>query len=57
MPVWLHTMEVREMPWNGKTWPGMIRIKQNMDAISDLPLPAAGVANILGGNAAKLLGL
>lgn len=41
----------------GSDWPGMMRIKHNMDAISDLPLPAAGVANILGGNAARLLGL
>lgn len=41
----------------GSDWPGMVHIKRNMDAISSLSLPAAGVENILGGNAAKLLHL
>jgi len=41
----------------GSDWPGMPWIRRNMDAISELPLPPAGVENILGGNAAKLLGL
>ena len=41
----------------GSDWPGMPSIRHNMDAISGLPLPAAGLENILGGNAAKLLGL
>lgn len=41
----------------GSDWPGMIQIKRNMDAISALSLPAEGVENILGGNAAKLLNL
>lgn len=41
----------------GSDWPGMPRIRRNMDAISELPLPADGVENILGGNAARLLQL
>lgn len=41
----------------GSDWPGMPNIRRNMDAIANLPLPADGVANILGGNAAKLLKL
>ncbi len=41
----------------GSDWPGMSSIRRNMEAIGKLPLPADGVANILGGNAAKLLGL
>lgn len=41
----------------GSDWPGMPQIRRNMDAIADLPLPSAGVANILGGNAARLLKL
>jgi predicted TIM-barrel fold metal-dependent hydrolase len=35
------------MPW----------IRRNMEAIGRLPLPAEGVERILGGNAARLLGL
>lgn len=41
----------------GSDWPGMPWIKRNMEAISKLPLGAEGIENILGGNAAKLLGL
>ncbi len=41
----------------GSDWPGMPLIRSNMDAIANLPLPAEGVDNILGGNAAKLLHL
>ena len=41
----------------GSDWPGMPNIGRNMDAISKLPIPAEGVENILGGNAAKLLRL
>lgn len=41
----------------GSDWPGMSHIRRNMDDIVRLPLPAAGVENILGGNAAKLLNL
>lgn len=41
----------------GSDWPGMRGIKSNMEAISKLALPAEGVENILGGNAARLLRL
>jgi predicted TIM-barrel fold metal-dependent hydrolase len=41
----------------GSDWPGMHQIRRNMEAISALPLPADGVENILGGNAARLLKL
>jgi hypothetical protein len=41
----------------GSDWPGMPRIRQNMEEIGRLPLPAEGVERILGGNAARLLGL
>ncbi|MCM2359918.1 MAG: amidohydrolase family protein [Geobacteraceae bacterium] len=41
----------------GSDWPGMPLIRRNMEAISELPLPADGVENILGGNAARLLHL
>lgn len=41
----------------GSDWPGMPEIGGNMDAIAALPLPAEGVENILGGNAARLLRL
>jgi predicted TIM-barrel fold metal-dependent hydrolase len=41
----------------GSDWPGMPRIRQNMEAIGKLPLPAEGVEKILGGNAARLLRL
>lgn len=41
----------------GSDWPGMPWIKRNMEAITKLPLGAEGIENILGGNAAKLLGL
>jgi predicted TIM-barrel fold metal-dependent hydrolase len=41
----------------GSDWPGMPRIRRNMEAIGRLPLPAEGVERILGGNAARLLGL
>ena len=41
----------------GSDWPGMPRIRQNMEEIGRLPLPAEGVEGILGGNAARLLGL
>ena len=41
----------------GSDWPGLPDIKRNIDAIAGLPLPAAGIDNILGGNAARLLSL
>jgi predicted TIM-barrel fold metal-dependent hydrolase len=41
----------------GSDWPGMPWIKRNMEAIGELPLPAEGVDDILGGNAARLLRL
>jgi len=41
----------------GSDWPGMPRIKQNMETVRKLPLPVEGIEDILGGNAAKLLGL
>jgi predicted TIM-barrel fold metal-dependent hydrolase len=41
----------------GSDWPGMPWIRRNMEAIRELPLPAEGVENILGGNAARLLRL
>lgn len=41
----------------GSDWPGMPWIRRNMEAIRELPLPAEGVENILGGNAARLLKL
>ena len=41
----------------GSDWPGMAHIRRNMDDIARLPLSPAGVENILGGNAAKLLNL
>jgi len=41
----------------GSDWPGMPLIRRNMDAIANLSLPAEGVDDILGGNAAKLLHL
>ncbi|MCL5966070.1 MAG: amidohydrolase family protein [Deltaproteobacteria bacterium] len=41
----------------GSDWPGMPWIRRNMEAISELPLPAEGIENILGGNAARVLHL
>lgn len=41
----------------GSDWPGMPRIRHNMDAIAELPLPPEGVDAILGGNAARILKL
>lgn len=41
----------------GSDWPGMSAIRGNMEAIARLPLPAAGVEKILGGNAARLLNI
>ncbi len=41
----------------GSDWPGMPSIRENMDAITRLPLPAEGVERILGANAAQLLNL
>jgi uncharacterized protein len=41
----------------GSDWPAVPRIGVNMDAVGALPLPAEGVKKILGGNAARLLGL
>ena len=41
----------------GSDWPGLSSIGGNMAAIANLPLPAAGVDRILGGNAARLLNL
>jgi predicted TIM-barrel fold metal-dependent hydrolase len=41
----------------GSDWPGLPDLKGNIDAIAGLPLPAAGIENILGGNAGRLLSL
>lgn len=41
----------------GSDWPGMPWIRRNMEEIARLPLPPDGVEKILGGNAARLLGL
>jgi len=41
----------------GSDWPGMPHIKLNMEAVADLPLPPGAAEKILGGNAARLLGL
>ena len=41
----------------GSDWPGMPGIRQNMDAISQLPISPEGADKILGGNAARILGL
>ena len=39
----------------GSDWPAEPFIRSNMDAIAGLSLPVEGVADILGGNAAKIL--
>jgi uncharacterized protein len=41
----------------GSDWPAVPAIRRNMDAIAGLPLSSAGVEKILGGNAARLLGI
>lgn len=41
----------------GSDWPGIIDIKKNVRAISDLPISEATKEKILGKNAAKLLGI
>lgn len=42
----------------GSDWPGMPNIKRNIDAVAALtPMPPGAVEKILGGNAARLLGL
>lgn len=41
----------------GSDWPGNNTIKKNMETIQGLPLPAEGIENILGGNAARILKL
>lgn len=41
----------------GSDWPGVPWIRRNMEAVGGLPLPAEAIDNILGGNAARLLGL
>ena len=41
----------------GSDWPATQQIRRNMDAVARLDLPAQGVDDILGGNAAKLLKL
>ena len=41
----------------GSDWPGMTHIKRNMEAVAALPLPPEAAEKILGGNAARLLGL
>lgn len=41
----------------GSDWPGAPWIKRNMETIANLPISPDGVNQILGLNAAKLLGL
>lgn len=42
----------------GTDWPGVpTGIKENIDVVRHLPIPEAAITNILGGNAAKILGL
>ena len=41
----------------GSDWPGVPSISGNIKAITNLPISEAGVDNILGGNAARLLDL
>ncbi len=41
----------------GSDWPGNPGIRSNTEALRQLPLSAAAKAAILGGNAARLLGL
>lgn len=40
----------------GSDWPGITDLQDNIDTIRKLPLPAEQIEDILGGNAAKLLG-
>lgn len=41
----------------GSDWPGMPEIGRNMDAVRELPVTPEGADDILGGNAARILGL
>lgn len=41
----------------GSDWPGMPYIKRNIEIIRDLPLNQETKEKILGGNAARILGL
>ena len=41
----------------GSDWPAMPRIRRNMEAVAALPFTQEGAAAVLGGNAARLLGL
>jgi len=41
----------------GSDWPGMPWIRRNMEAFARLPFPEPGVHAVLGGNAARLLGI